>query len=308
MNIEIIVCKNCNKEFESEVRFHKKFCCHKCAMIFNNKSKGGQHLSEENKQKISETMKNKWKNGEIKKEQLNNWIKSGQEASIEKMKGKTFEEIYGKEEADKKRKHYSESRIGENNSQSLKNIANRKKCSLENARTYTSCYGRLGEKHPMFGKQQSDKAVNAMMEKLQIKCKYVSIGYFNNILWQGSYELAYLIYCYEHNINIKRYNLDPIKYTYKNKIHRYYPDFIVNEKIIVECKGRLDERVEFKKLKAIEIYGKENYLLLDYDYFKTIKPKCNVKNYFKTIKEKYNNLFEIIFIPLRYKQEYLNDN
>lgn len=264
MNIEINVCKNCQKEFESEKRFHKKFCCHKCAMTFNNKLKIGCNLSEENKNKISLTMKRKWENGEIKKEQLNNWIASGQAASSKKMKNKKFEEIYGKEKALKMRKHYSKSRMKENN--------------------------------PFYGKHHSVETKEKIIKNRKPEGYIYPSGLFNNVLWQSSYELAYLIYCYENNISIKRYDLEPIEYEYQNNKHHYYPDFIINNKTVVECKGYKDGKHSFK-IKAVGL--KHEFILADKNYINNlgfIIPDMP-KHWILEQQQKYKDLIKISYFP-----------
>lgn len=56
-------------------------------------------------------------------------------------------------------------------------------------------------------------------------------GYYKGIYCNSTYELAYLIYCLDHNIDIKRCD-ESFEYEYKGKKHRYHPDFIVNGEII----------------------------------------------------------------------------
>ena len=60
-------------------------------------------------------------------------------------------------------------------------------------------------------------------------------GWYEGFYCDSSYELAYVIYCLEHKINIKR-NKQKRKYVWKNKIRYYIPDFIVENKL-VEIKG-----------------------------------------------------------------------
>lgn len=60
-------------------------------------------------------------------------------------------------------------------------------------------------------------------------------GYYKGIWCDSSWELAYVIYCLEHNISIER-NKDYIEYTFENEICKFYPDFIVDGKL-VEIKG-----------------------------------------------------------------------
>lgn len=69
-------------------------------------------------------------------------------------------------------------------------------------------------------------------------------GWYKDYYCDSSYELVFLIYCLEHNIDIKR-NHEKFPYTFKNEIRNYIPDFIVDGKII-EIKGYSNEQTEAK--------------------------------------------------------------
>lgn len=60
-------------------------------------------------------------------------------------------------------------------------------------------------------------------------------GWYQNFFCDSSWELAYVIYCLDHNISIKR-NTEKRKYEWNGKIKNYIPDFIVNNEL-VEIKG-----------------------------------------------------------------------
>lgn len=60
-------------------------------------------------------------------------------------------------------------------------------------------------------------------------------GWYKGFHCDSSWELAFVIYCLDYNISIKRCN-QVFKYKYKEKWHRYYPDFEING-IIYEIKG-----------------------------------------------------------------------
>ena len=49
--------------------------------------------------------------------------------------------------------------------------------------------------------------------------------------------LAWVIYNLDHDIQFKR-NFKAFEYLYENKIHKYYPDFIIDD-VYYEIKGRL---------------------------------------------------------------------
>lgn len=60
-------------------------------------------------------------------------------------------------------------------------------------------------------------------------------GWYKGIFCDSSWELAYLIYCLDHNINIKRCD-EKREYIYNGEKHAYLPDFVVEGRI-VEIKG-----------------------------------------------------------------------
>lgn len=85
----------------------------------------------------------------------------------------------------------------------------------------------------------------------------------------STWELAYYIYCIDHNINIKRC-ADRFAYIYKNKKHYYTPDFIVNGQYI-EIKGRETDKdiIKYEAVRAQHlslrvIYKDEMFVYIDY--------------------------------------------
>ena len=85
-------------------------------------------------------------------------------------------------------------------------------------------------------------------------------GYYKGIYCDSTYELIFLIYCLDHNILIKR-NKKYFLYNYNNKVHKYYPDFIINNRMLIEIKNFYSDIVE-AKLKATTdpikvLYGKD---------------------------------------------------
>ena len=69
-------------------------------------------------------------------------------------------------------------------------------------------------------------------------------GTYKGIHCDSSWELAYLVWCLEHDISIKR--CEEIRYYKLNKkTLKYFPDFIVDNQII-EIKGYFDEKSRIK--------------------------------------------------------------
>lgn len=60
-------------------------------------------------------------------------------------------------------------------------------------------------------------------------------GWYKGVFCDSSWELAFLIYCLEHNIDIKRCE-ERREYLYNGEKHIYLPDFVVDGEII-EIKG-----------------------------------------------------------------------
>lgn len=95
-------------------------------------------------------------------------------------------------------------------------------------------------------------------------------GYYKDIFCASSYELAYLIYCLDHNIDIKR-NKKSYRYKYKGKEHNYFPDFVINDKVLIEIKGKKSRIVNIKA-KAVNdlpiriLYRKDLEHIFDYIY------------------------------------------
>lgn len=69
-------------------------------------------------------------------------------------------------------------------------------------------------------------------------------GWYKDYWCDSSYELAFVIYCLEHNINIKR-NTEGFEYEFKGKKSKYYPDFLVNNEY-VEIKNYKSELTDAK--------------------------------------------------------------
>ena len=92
------------------------------------------------------------------------------------------------------------------------------------------------------GKKHSDASKQIMSAKAKLNnggYRYGSgrgkKGWYKGIFCDSSWELAYLIYCIDHNVNIKRNN-ETRQYIWQEKVKNYIPDFIVEGKLI-EIKG-----------------------------------------------------------------------
>jgi hypothetical protein len=102
-------------------------------------------------------------------------------------------------------------------------------------------------------------------------------GWYKGFFCDSSWELAYVIYCLEHDIDIKR-NTEKRNYFWEGKNKNYIPDFIVN-KIVTEIKGYKTEQWR-AKLEAnpdiVVLYEKDLKPILDYVIMKYGKDYVNL--------------------------------
>lgn len=94
---------------------------------------------------------------------------------------------------------------------------------------------------------------------------YGKSGWYKGIHCDSSWELAFVIYHLEHNLNIERCK-EIRKYFYKNQEHKYFPDFVTDEGLI-EIKGYSSEQWEAKRKQNPDIkilYKSDIQLYLDY--------------------------------------------
>jgi hypothetical protein len=92
-------------------------------------------------------------------------------------------------------------------------------------------------------------------------------GWYKGYWCDSSWELAFVIYNLEHNIEFKRNKL-AFSYLFKDKTHNYYPDFEMNDGSFIEIKGyeTLKDIEKYKTLglKLSILYKKDIQYILDY--------------------------------------------
>lgn len=106
-------------------------------------------------------------------------------------------------------------------------------------------------------------------------------GWYKGFWCGSSWELAFLIWALDHNLNIKRCN-KIFKYTFDGKLRKYYPDFEIDG-VIYEIKGYEDTLAKVKHqafpdivvLKYNELKDKIKYVKDTYgkDFVTMLKPK-----------------------------------
>lgn len=103
-------------------------------------------------------------------------------------------------------------------------------------------------------------------------------GWYNGVWCDSSYELAWVIYQFEHNITFKR-NKETFSYQWKGVVKKYTPDFIKHGEII-EIKGYVDKQVEAKlqSIPNLKILFRED-LNVEFEYVENKYGKDFIKLY-----------------------------
>lgn len=256
------ICSICGKETKFNHNKYREFCSPKCASIGSvNKIKtikfekyGDEHYVNHEKAKLTNLEKYNVENpfqSNIIKEKIKqtNLLKYGVDnpakSIICKEKSKdTCIKKYGVESAnqsemvkEKKKetslKHYGvdsplkyEPLIEKRIQTRIKKYGSYTNETIKN-KMYTTNYERYGCKT-----YSQTIEFNNRTNFKRSQYKYKSINF------DSSYELAYYIWLNDHNINFEYHPNIFFTYTTKdNKIHRYFPDFIVNNEYI-ELKGK----------------------------------------------------------------------
>lgn len=103
-------------------------------------------------------------------------------------------------------------------------------------------------------------------------------GWYHGIRCDSSWELAWVIYQEEHNIEFSRFN-GFFKYIFQGKTHRYHPDFQLKDGTIVEVKGYKTKQWQAK----LEQFPKDRTLV--------VIGRDEIKPYLEYVIEKYGKNF-----------------
>lgn len=110
---------------------------------------------------------------------------------------------------------------------------------------------------PFKGKHHTDEVKQKLREQQQQidhanieHYSYCKKGYYQGIFFMSSWELAYYIYMRDHGHSIVRCTTKYV-YKYNGKEHMYTPDFILDNKFIVEIKG-YETKQDLEKYKSVE--------------------------------------------------------
>lgn len=108
-------------------------------------------------------------------------------------------------------------------------------------------------------------------------------GHYKGYYCASSYELIFLVYCLDHNINIER-NKFTFSYIWENSEHIYIPDFYLPDiDLIVECKGfcpHIDNNQILAKANSVNNHNYKIFYEEDLkDYWEYCKEYYKVKTY-----------------------------
>jgi|GEM_PF-5696406 len=77
-------------------------------------------------------------------------------------------------------------------------------------------------------------------------------GYYSGIFYQSLCELAFILWCEDKALEVRRYDKDPISYVDEAGVTRnYVPDFIMDSKVIVEVKSSLEREKDIGRLECV---------------------------------------------------------
>lgn len=188
-----------------------------------------QQATKRTRKKNSENIVRYFANDERKKEflkrrsfpsEIKHWLNKGFSLEDAKLKVSEFQKKQSlKGNNEKTRLLRSLKNKGDVNPMSIKSIAKRYNVSLEKAHELTPCFGRVADKHPMFGKTHSLEAIR----------KIASAHHLTNPDYRSKPERELENACasfaqIEHNVQIQRWNVD-IKFINQPVIVELFGDF-----------------------------------------------------------------------------------
>ena len=104
-------------------------------------------------------------------------------------------------------------------------------------------------------------------------------GWYKGYWCDSTWELAWVIYNLDHGIKFER-NKEGFEYQYKNKVYKFFPDFIMEDGTYVEIKGYLDDKNKNK----IDQFKKQLKLILG---------KNEIKKFIQYVEKKYGKLITL---------------
>lgn len=111
-------------------------------------------------------------------------------------------------------------------------------------------------------------------------------GWYKGFFCDSTYELVYIIYNLDHNIEFSRCPESiNYQYSFNGKLHKYYPDFILPDGSLVEIKGYSSSLVDAKinsvnDRKITVLY--ENDLQYAFSYVKENYKVINIQDLYES--------------------------
>ena len=140
-------------------------------------------------------------------------------------------------------------------------------------------------------------------------------GWYKGIYCDSSWELAFVIYYLEHNLNIKRCK-EIRKYYYNNREYKYFPDFITDDGLI-EIKGYSNEQWEAKQQQNTDVktlYKSDIQLYLDYvikkygnnfvELYDNLNPSKSISNNIIMLIHRYDDVEKIYYTKVINPKDY----
>jgi hypothetical protein len=76
-------------------------------------------------------------------------------------------------------------------------------------------------------------------------------GHYKGIFYQSLCELAFLLWCEDNDKTVRRF-VGSIPYEFDGKIRSYRPDFVVDEKLVIEVKHSMEHEADLGRVKIVE--------------------------------------------------------
>jgi hypothetical protein len=232
------------------------------------------------------------------------YVNAGNGARI-KMKGKTYVELYGIEKASILSQNQSDKMKGDKNSNYGGTWHSINPGISQKGKTFDEIYGiekamlikqkiskkSSGENNPMYGKPSPQGSGNGWS------------GWYKGWFFRSLKELSYMVYVIErfkltwNTAEIKKYSIDYIDWNGTKRT--YHPDFIIENKYLVEIKPKTllnSDTIKRKKYYAIEFCIKNNlkYKLRGFERLLSNNEIDNLINEGKLeFLDKYKNKYEI---------------
>ena len=191
-----LTCKQYKDKYNVPVQLIKPSAAKKSGQTFSKKYRTDKDFRDK--------MKLKYKQPGFSQFSKEYWINKGlSEADaivkISKLQKRSF--------SDETREKLSKQCTGVLNPSSYESVMSRYSCTREEAKQHMPCTGRLGEKHPMYGKHHTDASLEKIAQSLRDKFKSgrLNVSSLERAAYQTIKDADYEVHC---NSKIKRYIVD----------------------------------------------------------------------------------------------------